>query len=79
MTRIEALKSLLQCNWLLCKLGRHDVHPHQAVVSGPSLLYSKITPASIVVRSVCVRPGCRHMENEQWVVPTVLQKAMVKK
>jgi hypothetical protein len=77
--RLSALKNLLTRSRLPCRLGRHRVAPHQAVISGPGLMYSKTSPATVVIRSVCIRPGCRHMENEQWVVPTILQKAMVGK
>ena len=47
-----------------------------AVITGPGLLYSKATFASVIIRSVCTRPGCFHVENEEWVCPVILCKAL---
>jgi len=61
---------------LLCRLRRHRCAPHMAVITGPGLLYSKATFASVIIRSVCTRPGCFHVENEEWVCPVILCKAL---
>jgi hypothetical protein len=61
---------------LLCRLGRHKLAPHQATITGPGLLYSKNSPGIILIRSVCVRPGCSYREVEQWVCPITLVKAL---
>jgi hypothetical protein len=59
---------------ILCARGHHDLHAVTAVVSGSSLRYATATNGYIIIRKVCVRPGCRHREDVSELCAIILQK-----
>jgi hypothetical protein len=59
---------------ILCARGYHDMHAITAVVSGSSLRYAMPTNGYIIIRKVCVRPGCRQKEDVTELCPIILQK-----
>jgi hypothetical protein len=62
---------------LLCARGYHDLHAITAVVSGSGLRYAAPTNGYIIIRKVCVRPGCRHQEDVSEICAIILQKPKV--